>query len=66
MGGHVVTVSWASVMEQMLPWLIVLGTVVVAIGIGALLLSGDVADEHRRAAAPLQKSPSVPRQRRAG
>ena len=36
MGGHVVTVSWASVLEQMLPWLIAFATVAVAIGIGAV------------------------------
>jgi len=62
----VVTVSWASILEQMLPWLIVLGTVAVAIGIGAILVSGDVADEHRRRPVPVAEPPCLPRQRRTG
>jgi hypothetical protein len=41
----VVTVSWASDLEQMLPWLIALATFAVAIGIGAILVSGDAAEE---------------------
>jgi hypothetical protein len=48
----VVAVSWASVLEQMLPWLIALATVVVAMGIGALLVSDEAPDEHRRAPTP--------------
>jgi hypothetical protein len=65
-GDLVVAVSWASVLEQMLPWLITLATVVVAIGIGALLVSDEVADEHRPASAPVPKPPFLPRQRRDG
>jgi hypothetical protein len=44
----------------MLPWLIVLGTVAVAIGIGAILVSGEAADEHRRRPAPVPKPPFLP------
>jgi hypothetical protein len=62
----VVTVPWASILEQMLPWLIALGTFAVAIGIGAMLASGDAAEEHGRGAAPVAKSPFLPRQRRMG
>ena len=61
-----VTVSWASDLEQMLPWLIAFVTVAVAIGIGALLLSDEAANEHRPAAAPLPKPLFLPRQRQGG
>jgi hypothetical protein len=48
-----VTVSWTSVLEQLLPWLIVLGTVVVATtGLAALLFYGEAEEEQRRTAAP--------------
>jgi hypothetical protein len=50
----------------MLPWLIALATVVVAIGIGALFLSDDAADEYRRASAHVPKVPTLPRQRQDG
>ena len=60
-----VAVSWASVLEQMLPWLIALATVVVAMGIGALLVSDEAPDEHRRAPTPTHP-PSLPRQRETG
>jgi hypothetical protein len=50
----------------MLPWLIALATVAVAIGIWAVLLSDDAADEQLPASAPVHKLPSLPRQRRDG
>ena len=61
-----VTVSWAAVLELMLPWLIALGTVALAIGFGALLVSDDATDERRRRSALVPKPASVPRQRRPG